>query len=170
MQRVMIIGQPGSGKSTLARIMGDATGLPVIHMDQIHWMPGWTPRPDPEKYRLTSEVHARPKWIFEGGFSRSWPERLARADTLIWIDLPLTLRAWRVAWRTVRDYGRTRPDMAEDCPEQVSLEFWKWIWDTRRTGRNYPLRILAHPPSHLRIFHLRSRGAVRTFIKDLQTT
>ena len=40
MQRVMIIGQPGSGKSTLAREMGKHTGLPVIHIDTIHWQPG----------------------------------------------------------------------------------------------------------------------------------
>lgn len=41
MQRVMIIGQPGSGKSTLAREMGKHTGLPVVHIDTIHWQPGW---------------------------------------------------------------------------------------------------------------------------------
>ncbi|MEL6615862.1 MAG: AAA family ATPase, partial [Bacteroidota bacterium] len=33
MQRVMIVGGPGAGKSTLARRLGEATGLPVIHID-----------------------------------------------------------------------------------------------------------------------------------------
>lgn len=38
MQRVMIVGQPGSGKSTLARKLGEHTGLPVVHIDTIHWL------------------------------------------------------------------------------------------------------------------------------------
>lgn len=73
----MIIGQPGSGKSTLARTLGDITGLPVVHIDTIHWMPGWQERPRTEKTRLCEEVHARDQWIFEGGHSITWPSRVA---------------------------------------------------------------------------------------------
>jgi adenylate kinase family enzyme len=56
MQRVMIVGQPGSGKSTLARKLGQRTGLPVIHIDTIHWQPGWVERSWDEKTRLCHEV------------------------------------------------------------------------------------------------------------------
>ena len=49
MQRVMILGQPGSGKSTLAQKLGACTGLPVFHIDNIHWSPGWVERPSDEK-------------------------------------------------------------------------------------------------------------------------
>jgi dephospho-CoA kinase len=52
MHRVMIIGQPGSGKSTLARAMGDITGLPLVHMDQIYWHSDWAVRPTAEKMRF----------------------------------------------------------------------------------------------------------------------
>jgi adenylate kinase family enzyme len=135
MQRVMIIGQPGSGKSTLARDLGAVTRLPVYHMDQIHWMPGWQERPSSDKVRLAREVYARDEWVFEGGFSQTWAQRLDRADTLIWLDTNWPTRVWRVAMRTLRDYGRTRPDLPDDCPEQFSLEFYRWIWDTRHTGR-----------------------------------
>ena len=45
MKRVMIVGQPGAGKSTIARQIGQRTGLPVVHIDKIHWMPGWVERP-----------------------------------------------------------------------------------------------------------------------------
>ena len=40
MERVIIIGCGGAGKSTLARALGEKTGLPVIHLDQIWWGPG----------------------------------------------------------------------------------------------------------------------------------
>ena len=86
MQRVMIVGQPGSGKSTLARKLGQRTGLPVVHIDTIHWQPGWIERNRDEKTRLCLEVEARECWIFEGGHSATWENRMARADLLIWID------------------------------------------------------------------------------------
>ena len=89
MQKVLIIGCSGSGKSTLARMLSERTGLPLVHLDQHYWQPGWVERSRTEKDRLTREVHARERWIFEGGHSRTWPERMARADTLIWLDVPL---------------------------------------------------------------------------------
>ncbi len=83
MQRVMIVGQPGSGKSTLARRLGERTGLPVVHIDTIHWQPGWIERSPDEKTRLCLEVEARDRWIFEGGHSTTWENRVARADLQI---------------------------------------------------------------------------------------
>lgn len=97
MQRVMIIGQPGSGKSTLARIMGEIVHLPVVHIDHIHWKAGWVERHGSERDALCTKVHAQETWIFEGGGrSSTWPERISRADTLIWLDFPLPIRMRRV--------------------------------------------------------------------------
>ena len=45
MKRVVVLGAAGSGESTLARWIGEWTGLPVKHLDQLHWLPHWTPRP-----------------------------------------------------------------------------------------------------------------------------
>ncbi|ASJ73092.1 hypothetical protein IMCC3135_15040 [Granulosicoccus antarcticus IMCC3135] len=66
MKRVMIVGQPGSGKSTLAIRLGEATGLPVFHMDKIHYLPGWVERSATVKSAMTREIHAMEHWIFEG--------------------------------------------------------------------------------------------------------
>ena len=135
MRRVMIIGQPGSGKTTLARALGDIAHLPVVHMDHIHWMPGWVERDRAEKTRLCHEVHRRPAWVFEGGHTMTWPDRLARADTLIWLDLPVGLRLWRVTRRTAAGWGRTRPDLPDGCPEGFNPEFFRYIWRTRASAR-----------------------------------
>ncbi|GAA4015507.1 hypothetical protein GCM10022280_12830 [Sphingomonas swuensis] len=143
MQRIMIVGQPGSGKSHLAAALGEATGLPVIHIDRIHWQPGWVERSPAEKTRLCGEAEAGERWIFEGGHSTTWPSRLARADLLVWLDRPALLRGWRVVRRAATQLGRTRPDMAEGCPERLrSLPgFIHYIVTTRHSQRRKIARL-----------------------------
>ena len=168
MQRVMIIGQPGSGKSTLARRLGELTFLPVIHIDHIHWKPGWVERDPAEKTQMTIDVIAKPRWIFEGGHSRTYRQRLDRADTLIWLDLPLGLRLRRVLWRTLRYYGRTRPDLPQGCPEAFRFEFLSFIWRTRHTSRARMRALYDTAPGDKTTIHLTSAPAVDRFLSDLK--
>lgn len=167
MQRVMIIGQPGAGKSTLARMIGSKTGLPVVHVDLIHWQPGWIERDKPEKIRLAMIEQEKETWIFEGGLGATKEHRLERCDTLINLDFPLWLRAWRVFKRTVTYYGKTRPDLPDGCPEQFSFEFWKWIWNTSAKNREANLRWMAKAAPDVAVHHLRSLRDVRAYIDSL---
>ena len=165
----MITGGPGSGKSTLARALGARTGLPVYHMDHFHWKPGWIERTSEEKVPMIREIHRLDAWIFEGGNSTTFAERAARADTMIWLDLPVGLRLFRVIWRTIRDQGKVRPDMAPDCPEgfhHETLRFWTYIWATRKTARLKSKAIAENTP-HLKVYHLQSRSQVAAFIANL---
>jgi adenylate kinase family enzyme len=73
MQRIMIIRQPGSGKSRLARQVGARLGLPVHHIDHIHWQSGWIERDRAEKGRMCLAIEAQPAWVFEGGIPRPVP-------------------------------------------------------------------------------------------------
>lgn len=171
MQRVMIVGGPGSGKSTLARELGTRTGLPVFHMDQIHWQPGWVERSKDEKDRLSSEVHRQDRWIFEGGHSRTYAERIARADTFIWLDVPVTLRTIRVLRRSWVYRGQSRPDLPEGCTEQFNgrtVEFLKFIWDTRHSSRAKLLEVWQSPPAHLTLHRFTRLHEVRQFLASLE--
>ena len=61
------------------------------------------------------------------------PQRLARADTVILMMLPLWLCVWRALWRLVQFRGgRQRPDMAPGCEERIDFEFLAYIWNYRR--------------------------------------
>lgn len=135
MKRVMIIGQPGAGKSTLAGKLGEKTGLPVVYLDKIHWMPGWVERPLKEKILMIRAEEEKPLWIIEGGLSATWDTRLARADTLVWIDVGLLRRVWRVLARSWRYRGQSRPDLTEGCPEQFNRETLSFLWFILRTWR-----------------------------------
>lgn len=169
MNRIMIVGQPGSGKSTLAQALGKRTGLPVIHVDKIHWQPGWVERSKAEKTRLCQEAEQQSRWIFEGGHSLTWPSRLIRADMLVCLDRPVGLRLWRVVRRAVTGLGQTRPDMADGCPERLSSlpEFIRYIWTTRDTGRAKIMRLAAAAPSGCEVVHLCSDQDVTHFLVKL---
>jgi adenylate kinase family enzyme len=166
MKRIMIVGQPGSGKSTLARALGARTGLPVIHIDRIHWQAGWVERSKEEKTRLSREAERGSRWIFEGGHSATWASRVARADMLVVLHRPVGLRLWRVVRRAVTGLGRTRPDMAEGCPERLrSLpEFIRYIWTTRHSARDKMERLAATAPAGCRVVQLHSDAEVEAFL------
>ena len=168
MRRVMIVGQPGSGKSTLARALGARTGLPVVHIDRIHWRSGWIERSQEEKSRLCREVEARDDWVVEGGHSATWDTRVARADLLVWLDRPVGLRLWRVLRRSLTDLGRTRPDLPEGCPEQIRNlpRFLTFIWRTRRTAHNRLAQLAAQAPCP--VVRLRTNREVAGFLAGLE--
>ena len=165
----MIVGQPGAGKSTFARALGARTGLPVVHIDKIHWQSGWVERSPEEKSRLCGEVEAQERWIFEGGHSATWANRIARADLLVWLDYPPALRLWRVLRRTLIGLGRTRPDMPDSCPEEFRRlpEFVRFIWTTRTTSRAQITRHAATAPASCRVVRLSSNRDVRAFLTSL---
>jgi adenylate kinase family enzyme len=166
----MIVGGPGSGKSTLAMRLGRKTGLPVHHMDHIHWMSGWVPRPTEEKDRLTEEIHARDAWILEGGHSRTYDSRAARADTLIWLDIPVWPRYWRVTRRNLLGLGTNRPDLPDGCPERLNretVEFYRFIWRSRKSARARVMRLVASKHAGLTVHHLRSLREIDAFLNAI---
>lgn len=165
MQRVMIIGCAGSGKSTLARDLSQKTGLPVVHIDQIYWTSGWIMRALEEVRELVASATEAPDWIFEGNNTANFDLRMAKADTLIFIDLPVWLCLFRVLKRTLTSHGRVREDMAPGCPEKFSWSFLKWVHSYPKRGRPKTLDLLASAPASLTIHRLRTSRSVKAFLE-----
>ena len=167
MKRVMIIGGSGSGKSTLAVRLGEITGLPVIHIDPMYWKPGWVQRDAAETRALVLEAAVREAWVFEGNNSSSFPKRLARADTLIFLDLSTPLRTWRVLKRSLKFYGQTRPDLAEGCPERFDWAFTKWVIGYRKRGRPAALALVKAAPDHIETIQLKTPRQVKAYLASV---
>lgn len=169
MQRVAILGSGGAGKSELARGLATRTGLPVVHLDVVYWRPGWTaPPPDEFRAALDSAVAAE-RWILEGNFLRdNGPDpRFARADTVVFLDVPRTTCLWRVTLRAVRNRRRGRGDLPEGCPESLDLAFLRWIWRYPQKNRPDVLARLTALGPEVGVHRLRSNGDVRRLLASV---
>jgi adenylate kinase family enzyme len=166
-KRIMIVGCAGAGKSTLARRLSEKTGLPVFHIDRIYWTEGWVNRSREDTRRLVAEAIAGDEWIFEGNNSSSFDIRIAKADTVIFIDPPMWLCLFRVLKRIIGSHGLVRPDMADGCPENFDWAFLKWIVGYRKTHRWEVVELLEGAPASVTRYHLTSRAAVAGFLASV---
>jgi len=164
MQRVLILGCPGSGKSTLARELAERTGLPLVHLDQLYWRPGWVEASKEEWRTRLAEVLVQPAWILDGNYGATISMRLEAADTAILLDLPTWLCLFRVFRRSVLGWGRIRSDMAEGCPERFDLQFIRYVLNFRRAK-------LPKVLTQLRVFRgqqvvLQTQAQMRQFLQS----
>ncbi len=164
LQRVMIIGGPGSGKSTLARKLGQVLDVPVVHMDPIYWLGGWIERDKGEVMDLARAAADGPTWIIEGNHSASMEYRAEQADTIVFLNMPRALRMRRILWRSLRYFGRTRPDMGPDCPERLDAAFLRFSWDYQNDGRVRALRFVETWRGRRAVHVLCSRAEVAAFL------
>jgi adenylate kinase family enzyme len=165
MERVLVIGCSGAGKSVFARRFSERTGLPLIHLDQEFWQPGWMPTAPEAWRRRVAALAAEPRWIMDGQFGGSIGLRLKHADTVFFLDMPRWLCLMRVFRRTVRHFGRTRPDMTPGCPEHIDREFLKYIWNFEREHRPRLHASLVGFPG--RVIVLQRPSAAKAFLASL---
>ena len=128
MKKIMLIGSGGAGKSTLARRLGERLGIEVVHLDKLHWLPGWTSPPKAEWRKTVESLIEKDAWVMDGNFNGTMELRMAACDTVIFLDFPRAVCVYRALKRIFRYYNRTRPDMGEGCRERLDLEFLQWVW------------------------------------------
>lgn len=166
MERVVIIGCSCAGKSTLARRLGEKNGLPVVHLDQLLWKPGWVENDRAEfDAKLAAELE-KPRWIMDGNFHRTMAMRVARCDTVIYLDFGRMACLWGLAERYWKHYGRVRPDMTQGCPERLDWEFVGWIWSYNKRHRADNYALLSGLEGK-QVYILKNRRAVKKFLQRL---
>lgn len=172
MQKIVLIGSGGSGKSTLALRLGAALGIEVFHLDALLWKPGWVLATREEMIAIQRKLVAGEQWIIDGNYGETMELRLAAADTIILLDLPPALCLSRVLRRRLSNLGRTRPDMADGCPEPrwITREdriFFARVWNFRREALPAILRRLEAVDEGARVITLRSTAEIERLMVTL---
>ncbi len=173
-RRVSVVGVSGSGKSTVARALAARLGSPHIELDAIFHQPGWVGLDDNEFSRRVDAATRGDSWVVDGNYGRIQQIVWARADTVVFLDLP----RWQVMtqllvrtlhrgvtgaelWNGNREHLRNliRPD-----PEQNIL-LWSW---THHAINQLRYRSAALDPrwSHLTFLTARSRRRAQEIVES----
>lgn len=99
--KIAILGLSGSGKSTLAKQLGSFYHAPVLHLDAVHFLPGWVERvPGEEEQLVTSFLDTHSSWVMDGNYTKTcYVRRLEEADQIIVLAFNRFLCLWRVIRR-----------------------------------------------------------------------
>jgi len=166
-QRILVVGNSGAGKSTWARRLAVRLRLPLWHLDQVHWEPGWH-APDPVAFeRRLRDIVRQPAWIIDGNYGRTLPLRLAAADSVVWLDLPTLMCLRGVMARWLRYRGRQRPDMANGCPEKIDFDFLWYVatWRAKHGGA-MAAELRRAEQCGVRIFRLSTRTEMESLLES----
>jgi adenylate kinase family enzyme len=175
-QRVSVVGTSGTGKSTLATALAARIGGEFLELDSVFHQADWVPLPAGEFRRRVAAVAAGERWVIDGNYGTVRDLVWARADTVVWLDLPRRTVMRRVIWRTLRRaIGRTelwngnrepwRNFFSLDKEESIIA----WAWQTHAATRAKFEAAMADPENgHLRFVRLKNPGAVRRFLPDLR--
>jgi adenylate kinase family enzyme len=164
MKRILVLGSGGAGKSTFATRLGELLKLEVVHLDQHHWQPGWVAPPKEQWLATVDKLIARDGWVMDGNFSGTIERRVAKCDTIIFLDLPRTLCLYRIIKRRLSHRGSTRPDMAPGCPEKIDLEFMLWVWNYARRTKPKIEQIMRDNAPAKKVITLRTPREVEEFL------
>ena len=170
-RRINVVGTSSVGKSTLAASIAALLQVPHVELDALYWEPNWTGAPlEVLRKRLRSAL-AGDGWVVDGNYAMVRDLVWARAEAVVWLDLPLRTVLWRYLRRTVRRVGR-REELWGGNRERLSMHLFSrdsllwWILTTYRRRRREYAPLLAARADLLAV-RLRSGRAADRWLADL---
>jgi adenylate kinase family enzyme len=137
-------------------------------LDRLFWKPGWTECSQSEFRARIAAAASEPAWVMDGNYSRTYDLRLPHVQAIVWLDLPRRVYFPRAVWRSLINWGRTRPDIGEGCPDRFDPKFifdWVWNYPTRSHART--LAFVEAQKADKLVIVLTTPTMVRKFVADL---
>ena len=166
MRRIAVIGNGGGGKSTLARALGRHLAIPVHEVDEVQWLPGWRRAPLDEVAHILEGWAAEDSWIIDG--FGPWPvidRRMSRADTIVYVDLPLRVHLWWAARRQAVSFVRRRAWAGQSAPPSTL----RLLRTLRRVHemRGDLLELVTKADRRAKLVHLRSSSEMARWVDEV---
>jgi adenylate kinase family enzyme len=170
MKRVAVFGNAGGGKSTLARRLAELTRLPLHTVDMLQFMAGGEPAPHEQYLKAHAQLLRQDEWIIDGygGIAPAW-ERFARADTLVYVDLPLVTHGWRVTKRLIKGLFVAPEGWPENSPLWSStMHSYRVLWPCHRRLTPRYRQLIAAEAGSKWIHHLTSPAEMAAFLEAVK--
>lgn len=97
--RINVIGNSGSGKTTFSRQIAGQLVLPYVELDALFWLPNWQESSQESFLAKVEAAVAGDAWVLDCNYTRTVPIKWRRVQTVLWLDYPLPLVAWRTIVR-----------------------------------------------------------------------
>ena len=175
-RRVVILGTSGSGKTTLARELAARLNVPHIELDALHWEPDWVEATtETMRQRVRRAIADAPDgWAVCGNYRAVKDEIWPAADTIVWLDYPMSLVFRRVLLRTLRRWW-DGTELWSGNRERLWTQFFSresillWVINTWRLRRRDHPKELADPRwRHARVLRFRTPGEAMAWLGKLQ--
>jgi adenylate kinase family enzyme len=124
-RRILVKGGSGAGKTTLGRTLAQHLGVPFVELDALHHGPNWTSATASElQARVRDELDDDRGWVVDGNYeSKLGSTLIERAELIVWLDLPLKTKLWRLLKRTSRRWLRNE-ELWNGNRESLKEAFW----------------------------------------------
>ena len=171
MKKVAIFGNAGGGKSTLAKQLSEATNLPLYSVDKIMYQAGGKEVPHDDYLSIHSKLLGQEKWIIDGfGCDSSAWERFSHADTLIHVDLPLSMHAMWVTKRLLKGLFVNPEGWPENSPIfKSTLNSYRVLWPCHRKLTPAYRRLMSESMNLKKVYHLKSPLEIGYFLNDIRS-
>lgn len=173
MTRIVVIGPGGSGKTRLSARLADLLHARHIEIDALWHGPNWQTCGAEELHRRVSAATERDDWISDGTYFAIIGDLvLERAETAVWLDLPVMLVMWRLVRRSwVRKRDRVvlwHGNFEDRWLNQIRWLIWPSFKRAFENRRRLPEHLARHP--QLQVHRLRSDAEVEAFVQSIQPT
>ena len=170
MKRVAVFGNAGGGKSTLARRLAELTRLPLYPIDVIQFREGGEKVSQVEYLKMHAKLLCQDEWIIDGygSVASAW-ERFTRADTLVYVDLPLLTHHWFVTKRFVKHLFGDPEGWPPNSPIWSStMSSYQVLWLCHRRLTPRYRQLVTNMAASKRVHHLKSPADMRMFLDAIR--
>jgi adenylate kinase family enzyme len=170
MKRVAVFGNAGGGKSTLAKRLAELTRLPLYPIDMIKYRAGGGEVLHEEYLKAHADLLRQDEWIIDGfGCVASAWERFSKADTLVYIDLPVMTHYWWVTKRLIKGLFANPEGWPDNSPMwRSTMSSYRVIGLCHRRLTPRYRKLVADAAASKRVHHVRSPAEMTALLDTVK--